>query len=73
MGSISDYQKRARQCSERAQIVNSPVDRARWRQLADEWSALSRMTIEKTSVQHSTPAESGRGNILSDQRQRGSE
>ena len=47
MGSANEYQNRARRCAEQAQIVSSTVDRARWRQLADQWMALSRMPLRK--------------------------
>ncbi len=52
MGSVSDYQKRAKQCSERAQIVASGVDRARWRHLADQWAALSRIPFQRILMPH---------------------
>jgi hypothetical protein len=50
MRSVSEYQRRAKQCFERAQTVTSAVDRARWRQLADEWTALSRILLQSASA-----------------------
>ena len=47
MGSAGEYQNRARRCAGQAQMVSSAVDRARWRQLADQWMALSRMPLRK--------------------------
>jgi plasmid stabilization system protein ParE len=47
MGSTGEYQNRARRCAGQAQMVSSAVDRARWRQLADQWMALSRMPLRK--------------------------
>ena len=55
MGSVSEYQNRAKRCSERAQSVASAVDRARWRQLADQWAALSRIPFQRPSASNSTP------------------
>ena len=43
----------AKVCSERAQTVKNGVDRARWRQLAEQWEILSRL---KASAQRSEPA-----------------
>jgi len=53
MSSISECQRRAKLCSERAQTVRNIVDRARWRQLADQWQLLSRI---KASMPYSEPA-----------------
>lgn len=50
MGNASEYQKRAADCLERAQIVTGPIDRARWVQLAEQWSALSRMPLPKATL-----------------------
>ena len=47
MGSVSDYQYRARRCAEQARIVSSTVNRIRWRQLADQWMALSRLPLRQ--------------------------
>lgn len=44
MGSVNDYQERAKQCSERAEIVTSAIDSARWRELAEGWAALDRLS-----------------------------
>jgi hypothetical protein len=44
MSSVSEYQRHARLCSERAQAMINSVDRARWRQLAQEWESLGRIT-----------------------------
>jgi len=41
MLSVTECQKRARQCADRAQSLEHPSDRARWLQLADEWMVLS--------------------------------
>jgi len=50
MGSASEYQKRAADCLERAEIVTGPIDRARWVQLAEQWSALSRLPLPKATL-----------------------
>jgi hypothetical protein len=47
MGSVIEFQNRARRCAEQARIVSSAVDRARWQQLSDQWTALSRMPLRK--------------------------
>jgi hypothetical protein len=56
MGSVSDYQSRAKQCSERARIVGSAIDQARWRQLADQWMALSRLPLQKDGIWRGEPS-----------------
>lgn len=55
MGSVSEYQKRAAECLERAQIVTAPIDRARWLQLAEQWSVLSRMPLPKATLYRNEP------------------
>jgi hypothetical protein len=59
MGSVSEYQERAKQCSERAQIMTTRLDRARWLELAEGWTALSRMPSPKDSLWRN-----GRGEAL---------
>jgi hypothetical protein len=39
MGSVNQYQERARRCSERAQTLANGIDRARWLQLAEQWAS----------------------------------
>lgn len=43
MSSVSEYQSRAKACSERAETMTNSVDRARWRQLAEEWESFGRI------------------------------
>ena len=50
MSSAIDYQRRAEECYERAQNVAAPIDRARWLQLAEQWSVLSRMPLPKATL-----------------------
>lgn len=47
MDGKGEYQKRAKECSERAQVVTAAVDRARWLQLAEGWAALSKMPLTR--------------------------
>jgi hypothetical protein len=47
MGSASEYQKRAAECAQRAQIVTRADDRARWMELAEDWIALSRVPFQR--------------------------
>jgi hypothetical protein len=61
MGSASEYQKRAEQCAERALLVSRADDRARWLELADEWSALSRIQFQRLPVQRDQPTALWRG------------
>jgi hypothetical protein len=61
MGSVSDYQKRAEQCAERALIVAREDDRARWLELAEEWTALSRIQFQRLSVLRNEPTALWRG------------
>ena len=52
MDGESEYQKRAKQCSERAQVMTAAVDRARWLQLAEGWAALSKMPLTRIPAAH---------------------
>jgi len=61
MGGASEYQERAKQCSERAQLVTSRIDRARWLQLAEQWTALSRMPLRKGPPPRNDPSGFWRG------------
>ncbi len=61
MGSASEYQKRAEQCAERALIVTRADDRARWLELAEEWTALSRIQFLRLPVQRDEPTALWRG------------
>jgi len=63
MGSVSEYQKRARECFERAQIVTAAVDRARWHQLAEQWAALSRLPLQEAPASRNDPAGFWRGQL----------
>lgn len=59
MGSASEYQKRAEQCAQRAQIVIRADDRKRWLELAEEWSALHRVPFQRLALQRNEPAGCG--------------
>jgi hypothetical protein len=61
MGSVSEYQERARRCSERAQTAANGIDRARWLQLAEQWAALSRMPVRKGPAPRNDPTGFWRG------------
>jgi hypothetical protein len=51
MSSVGEYQERAKRCAEQAALVTRADDRARWLELADEWSALSRIQFRKLPPQ----------------------
>jgi hypothetical protein len=61
MGSAGEYQKRAEQCAERALLVARADDRARWLELADEWTALSRLHFQRLPAQRDRPTALWRG------------
>jgi hypothetical protein len=61
MGNASEYQKRAEQCAERALRVTRADDRARWRELAEEWTALSRLQFLKLREQRDEASALWRG------------
>jgi hypothetical protein len=61
MGSVSEYQRRAKECSDRAQSLTNAVDRARWLQLAQQWAILSRMPFPKASIPRNQPTGFWRG------------
>jgi hypothetical protein len=61
MSSAGDYQKRAQWCIERARLVTRSDDRVRWLELADEWTALSRIQFQRLPVQPNEPAGLWRG------------
>jgi hypothetical protein len=61
MGSAGEYQKRAEQCAERALLVSRADDRARWLELADEWTALSRIEFKKLPARRDQPTALWRG------------
>lgn len=47
MSSADDYRKRAEQCVARARSVTRPDDRARWLQLANEWTILAGIEFQR--------------------------
>lgn len=51
MSSISIYEERARRCEEQARLVTGVGDRARWLQLANEWTILSRIQFRRLPSQ----------------------
>lgn len=61
MGDASEYQKRAEQCAARAQTLTRADDRARWLQLSEEWTALSRIRFLKMASTDNQPAGLWRG------------
>jgi hypothetical protein len=61
MSSVGEYQKRAEQCAERAHLVTRADDRARWLELADQWSALSRIEFQKLPARRDQPTALWRG------------
>jgi hypothetical protein len=61
MSGVSEYQKRAQWCAERAQSLTNRIDRARWLQLAEQWDALSRMPLRKGPMPRNDPAGFWRG------------
>jgi hypothetical protein len=61
MGGVSEYQRRAQWCSERAQTIANTFDRARWLQLAEQWTALSRMPLRKGPSPRNDPTGFWRG------------
>jgi hypothetical protein len=61
MGSATEYQRRAENCLERAQTLTNRVDRARWLQLAEQWSALSRMPLPSATLLRNRPTGFWRG------------
>jgi hypothetical protein len=61
MGGMSEYQERAKRCSERAQTIANVIDRTRWLQLADQWTALSRMPLRKGPAPRNDPIGFWRG------------
>jgi hypothetical protein len=61
MGSATEYQRRAENCLERAQTLTNRVDRARWLQLAEQWSTLSRMPLPKATLLRNKPTDFWRG------------
>jgi hypothetical protein len=61
MGNESEYQRRAKNCFERAEMVKNSIDRRRWLQLAEEWLALSRMPPPKATLFRNKPIRSLRG------------
>jgi hypothetical protein len=52
MLTVSECQKRAKQCAERALIVSGAADRLHWHQLAAEWLALSRVPFQMWKGDH---------------------
>jgi hypothetical protein len=63
MTDASVYEDHAKRCAEQAQLVTRADDRARWLQLANEWTVLSRLKLRKlpTPPQRSDPSYLWRG------------
>lgn len=65
MSSVGIYEERARRCADQARLVTGAGDRARWLQLANEWTVLSRIQFRRLpSPQHSDAFGQWRGERL---------